>query len=308
MPDLDHPIRRAFEGLLAEGVVLMGGACGTELQRRGVPTPLPLWSAAALDTHPDVVREIHADHVRAGARLVTANTFRTDRRTLGKAGQAARARELTKKALLLAREGVGRAKPTQPVFIAGSIAPLEDCYRPDLVPDATSLRVEHAVKVGNLVAAGAPLALVETMNTVREAVTALDACAAGNLPALVSFVCGEDARLLSGETLAEAAQAVRALEPLAILVNCCPPATAEKAVRLLRDATDLPVGAYPNGGGRPDSSQGWSWKGGVGRWRWLRGMDRVLAAGARLVGGCCGTTADHIAGLARRVGRAGADA
>jgi S-methylmethionine-dependent homocysteine/selenocysteine methylase len=208
--------------------------------------------------------------------------------------------------VLLAREGVGRAEPRQPVFIAGSIAPLEDCYRPGLVPDATSLRVEHAVKVGNLVAAGAPLALVETMNTVREAVTALEACNAGNLPALVSFVCGEDARLLSGETLAEAAQAVRTLGPLAILVNCCPPATAEKAVRLLLDATDLPVGAYPNGGGRPDSSQGWSWKGGVGRWRWLRGMDRVLAAGARLVGGCCGTTATHIAGLARRVGRAGA--
>src|SRR5687767_971827 len=171
--DPEHPIRRAFADLLADGVVLLGGACGTELLRRGVPTPLPLWSTAALDTHPDVVREIHADHVRAGARLVTANTFRTDKRTLGKAGQAARARELTKKAVLLAREGVGRAEPRRPVFVAGSIAPLEDCYRPDLVPDATSLRVEHAVKVGNLVAAGAPLALVETMNTVREAVAAL---------------------------------------------------------------------------------------------------------------------------------------
>jgi S-methylmethionine-dependent homocysteine/selenocysteine methylase len=301
--DPEHPIRRAFADLLGGGVVLLGGACGTELLRRGVPTPLPLWSAAALDAAPDVVREIHADHVRAGARLITANTFRTDRRTLAKAGQGGRARELTKRAVTLAREGVSRAAPREPVLIAGSIAPLEDCYRADLVPDATALRVEHAVKVGNLVAAGAPVALVETMNTVREAVAALEACAAGNLPALVSFVCRADARLLSGEDLADAARAVAPLAPLAVLVNCCPPATAERAVALLSDATDLPVGAYPNGGGRPDDGQGWSWKGGLGRWRWLRGMDRVLAAGARLVGGCCGTTPAHVAGLARRIAR-----
>jgi S-methylmethionine-dependent homocysteine/selenocysteine methylase len=295
----EHPIRRGFEQVLAEGVLLLGGACGTEIQRRGVATPLPLWSAAALESHPDVVREIHADHVRAGARIVTANTFRTDRRTLGKAGRGADARALTKTALRLAREGVGRADPARPVLIAGSIAPLEDCYRPDLVPDATTLRLEHAVKVGNLVAAGAPLALVETMNTVREAVTALEACRAGNLPALVSFVCREDAALLSGESLAEAARAVRPLEPLAILVNCCPPETAARAVALLLEAVDLPVGAYPNGGGQPDTAQGWTWKGGIGRWRWTRGMRRVLAAGARIVGGCCGTTPDHVRALAR---------
>lgn len=310
MNDPSQTLRHGFAQMLDEGVLLLGGACGTEIQRRGVPTPLPLWSAAALETHPDVVREIHADHVRAGARLITANTFRTDRRTLAKVGRGAAARDLTKLALRLAREGVGRAGPQRPVLIAGSIAPLEDCYRPDLVPDAGTLRLEHAVKVGNLVAAGAPLALVETMNSVREAVTALEACRAGNLPALVSFVCREDGALLSGESLAEAARAVRALEPLAILVNCCPPDTAARAVAILVDSTDLPVGAYPNGGGQPDTEQGWSWKGGVGRWRWGRGMARVLAAGGRLVGGCCGTTPEHVRALARRVratdgGRAG---
>ena len=302
MADLRPSIRAAFAEMLEEGVLLMGGACGTEIQRRGVPTPLPLWATAALDSHPDVVREIHADHVRAGARLVTANTFRTDRRTLARAGQPERARELTKTAVRLAREGVGRANPRRPVLVAGSIAPLEDCYRPDLVPDATQLRVEHAVKVGNLVAAGAPLAMVETMNTVREAVAALEACAAGALPACVSFVLDDEARLLGGEPLAEAARAVRHLGPLAILVNCCPPSVAARGLRLLRDCTDLPLGAYPNGGGRPDAHQGWTWKGGLGRWRWLRAMDDVLVAGARLVGGCCGTTPAHVAGLARRIG------
>jgi S-methylmethionine-dependent homocysteine/selenocysteine methylase len=291
--------------LLAEGVTLLGGACGTEIQRRGVPTPLPLWSAAALDSHPDVVREVHADQVRAGARLVTANTFRTDRRTLTKGGAGARARDearrLTKLAVRLAREGVGRAAPTKGVLIAGSIAPLEDCYRPDLVPDDTTLRVEHAVKVGNLVAAGAPVALVETMNTIREAVAALGACQAGNLPAFVSFVCDAEGRLLSGEDPAEAARAVAPFAPLGLLVNCCPPDAALRALERLRPATSLPLGAYPNGGGQPDSRQGWVWKGGLGRWRWLRAMDRLLDFGVALLGGCCGTTPAHTAALARRI-------
>ena len=303
MSQQGHPVRAGFAEMLSEGVLVLGGACGTEIQRRGVPTPLPLWSAAALDTHPEVVRAIHADHVRAGARLITANTFRTDRRTLAKVGQAARARDLTKVALRLAREGVGSVDPQRPVLIAGSIAPLEDCYRPDLVPDATTLRVEHAVKVGNLVAAGATLALVETMNTVREAVTALEACQAGNLPALVSFVCRADGLLLSGEDPADAARAVAPLAPLALLVNCCPPETALRALERLRASTDLPLGASANGGGQPDAQQGWSWKGGLGRWRWLRGMSRLLDSGVRLVGGCCGTTPKHIAGLAARAAR-----
>lgn len=304
----DHPIRLAFRDLLSEGVLLLGGAVGTEIGRRGVPTPLPLWGTGALLTHPDVVREIHADHVRAGARVVTANTFRTDRYALAKVGQAARARELTRLAVTLAREGVGRAAPPRPVLVAASLSPLEDCYRPDLVPDATTLRVEHAVKVGNLVAAGAALAMVETMNTVREAVSALEACRAGNLPACVSFVCRPDGRLLSGEDLREAAQAVEPLTPLALLVNCCPPTTCERALRLLAGATDLPLGAYPNGGGEPDPGHGWSHvrsplRAFVGRWRWVRSMERVLEAGAQLVGGCCGTTPAHLAGLRRLLSR-----
>lgn len=72
--------------------VVLSGACGTELERRGAATPLPLWSAAALLEAPDLVREVHRDHVRAGADVVTANTFRTLRRTLARAGRAPRGR------------------------------------------------------------------------------------------------------------------------------------------------------------------------------------------------------------------------
>ena len=76
-------------------MLLLDGATGTELERRGVTTPLPEWSAPALIVRPERVRVIHADYVRAGAEAVTANTFRTQRRALAAVGLAERAAELT---------------------------------------------------------------------------------------------------------------------------------------------------------------------------------------------------------------------
>ena len=282
--------------------VLLSGACGTELERRGAKTPLPLWSARALLDAPDLVREVHRDYVRAGAAVVTANTFRTDRRTLAKAGLATRARDLVRTAVRLAREGVAAAAPAHAVVVAGSIAPLEDCFRPDLVPSEADLRTEHGMRAGDLVAAKADLALVETMNTIREAVAALGACRAARLPAAVSFTCTARARLLSGEPLADAVAAVRPLGPVAVLVNCCALGPTTEAVReLVRVAGDLPVGAYANGLGRPDDVHGWRFEDGHGAGVEAYAAEAAgwLDLGARWLGGCCGTTPAYVEALRR---------
>ena len=82
-----QPRRGALETRLqGHGVLLLDGATGTELERRGVRTALPLWSAPALLEHPEIVEQIHADYAAAGAELITANTFRTQRRTLARGG------------------------------------------------------------------------------------------------------------------------------------------------------------------------------------------------------------------------------
>ncbi len=293
----EHPVRSGFRAELERGPLLLSGALGTELQRRGVATPLPLWAADALRTAPDVVRRIHADYVRAGAQIVTANTFRVDRITLAHAGLAAQTRELNRLAVRLAREGVAQAAPSHAVFVAGSIAPVADCYEPAAVPDDGTLVAEHGVRVGHLVAAGATLALVETMSTLREARAALGACRAGNLPALVSFVCGSDGRLLSGESLSDAAAGVEDLEPLAVLVNCCSPEDATRGLEVLLATTGLPAGVYANGRGRPDAEQGWVFRGGTRRRAYVRTARQWLAMGARLIGGCCGTDPRYIRAL-----------
>lgn len=120
--------------LLDSQPLLLDGATGTELNRRGVDTSLPLWSAAALLDAEAVVRQVHTDYVDAGAELVTANTFRCHARNLANAGLAQRAAELTRRAVQLARDAsAGRA------YVAGSQAPLEDCCSSSCVPAESAL-------------------------------------------------------------------------------------------------------------------------------------------------------------------------
>ncbi len=223
--------------------ILLDGATGTELERRGVSSDLPLWSARALLEAPDQVEEIHAEYVAAGAEILTANTFRTQRRTLKRGGLAERSAELTSLAVALARRSVGKGRGF--VFVAGSASPLEDCYRPDLVPDAKSLAREHGEHAHNLAEAGVDLILVETMNAIDEANAAARAAASTGLPFCVSFVCGEDARLLSGEPLSRAVDVVANHAPTALLVNCLPPSRVAPCLAALQ-RSGLPFGVYPN--------------------------------------------------------------
>ncbi|MCU0709562.1 MAG: homocysteine S-methyltransferase family protein, partial [Pirellula sp.] len=135
--------------------LLLDGATGTELNRRGVDTGLPLWSANALTTDAglNVLRQVHLDYLNAGADIITTNTFRTNRRAL--AGKGFSARELTLRAVATAREAI--AEFGEPAIVAGSLSSLEDCYRPDLVPPADECLAEHSERIHHLVEGGVDL-------------------------------------------------------------------------------------------------------------------------------------------------------
>lgn len=277
--------------------ILLDGATGTELQRRHIPTPLPLWSAAALINQPEAVRQIHLDYLAAGADILTTNTFRTYRRTLARAGLGDRAQTLTYRAATLAIQARRDAGLRSSVLIAGSMSPLEDCYAPHLAPPQTECEMEHDEMARYLAAAGVDLILVETMNTVREAVAAASAARRTGLPFMVSFVCDPNGRLLSGETLVEAAASLAPLGPLALLINCMSAAAVLPALQALRAATDRPIGAYANVG-HAQSDWGWDFTEDISVEAYGRHVRSWLAVGAQIVGGCCGTTPAHIATLA----------
>ena len=285
--------------ILAPGaLVLLDGATGTELDRRGVNVSMPIWSATAIIEAPEVLREIHRDYLIAGAHVITANTFRTHKRSLSRVGLGERASELTSLAVAIAREAC--AGVNDRALVAGSIAPLEDCYSPELVPPEECLQIEHTEMAYNLLEAGVDLLLVETMNTVREAVAAARAAVATGLPSLVSVVCGSDARLLSGETLASAAKALTAIRPDAILVNCTPAPQLGRALSELRARTSLPIGAYGNVGDT-DDGQNWVESDASDPELYSEYASHWKAVGATLIGGCCGTTPSHIASLRARL-------
>ncbi len=278
--------------------IVLDGATGTELERHGVPTPLPLWSAQALDSHPDRIRRIHREYLDAGAELLTANTFRTQRRALARGGWGERAAALTERAVALARDacesGDGHA------WVLGSAPPLEDCYRPDLVPEDTALAKEHGEHMRHLAAAGVDGVWVETANTIREARAATEAAVAAGLTPLVSFVCDASTRLLSGESLAEAARVARDCGAAVLGVNCVPPSVLEPCLDVLV-REPLPIAAYPNLGA-PCDAQGFLRSEDCDPEAFACVTQAAVARGAHLVGGCCGTTPDHIRGVARSVG------
>ena len=294
----------AFESLLAaRGVLLLDGATGTELQRRGVPTPLPLWTADAAVRAPGVLQQIHLDYLEAGADVVTANTFRTTPYTLRKHGRESEAATLTLRSVEIARAACDAAERG---LVAGSMSPLEDCFHPERVPPGDVLLREHAAHARNLRAAGVDVLLVETMNTAREAHDAATAALETGLPVLVSLILDQDGEgdLLSGEELDVAWAHIRPLPVAGLLVNCSPPRVITSALERMQWRDERrPLGAYANFG-RADEISGWAPDTTTPPEDYAECVREWLALGARLIGGCCGTTPAHVRAAAAAVASA----
>lgn len=259
---------------------------GTLLIDEGIPCPAPGWSAHALRDHPNAVRAIHKAYDRAGAQIHTANTFRTQPDSMGSDW-----RTLTARAVDLARSSVSPSSK-----IAGSMAPLADCYRPDLSPMNPERR--HKEMANALADNGVDLLLVETFPHVQEAIAAAKAAVSTGLPVWVSFTAGYRGDLLSPDDVrAGADEAVRhGVE--AVLVNCIPAIATLDYVQALR-GVGAAVGAYANAGHASDALD---LNDPAGPERYADLAHQWIEAGASIVGGCCGTGPVHTAELHRRFG------
>ena len=128
-----------------ENLYYIEGAVGTEILRRGFPTKLPLWSAQVLFENPELLKNIYKDYIAAGADIITTNTFRTQRRTLEKVGKGNETENINRLAVDIAVDARKESSVDRPVYIAGCMTTLEDCYRPDLVPSQSDLEKEHSM-------------------------------------------------------------------------------------------------------------------------------------------------------------------
>lgn len=303
--DEPHPLRQR---LAADDPVLLDGGFSTTLEAGGYDLGGALWSARALLDAPDAVRAVHAAFLAAGAEVITTASYQLAAHSLAAAGyDPDLAPWLFARSVALARDAVTAHLEAggHPALVAGSVGPygavLADGseYRGGYDLDVDALAVFHAPRIAALVAAGADVLACETVPCADEVLAlarVLDGC---GTPAWVTVTLGP-----SGRTTAEGQPLRAALRPLtavaevvAIGVNCCPPALVEPASAELADL-GLPLVAQPNVGDRWDATAR----------TWIRLAEgplpdprRWVAAGARLVGGCCGTGPADLTRLARQV-------
>ncbi len=287
-------------------VTVLDGGMGNELlRRRGERTPL--WSAKVLIDDPDEVVRTHLDYIEAGARIITTNSYSTIPSYLSTAGLESQYVELTRMAGELARRAVGESG--QDVLVAGSLPPLSESYRPDLVPPDEEAGPIYAGMAAAL-EPNVDLFLCETMSNAREArngaSAAKRAAAARNLPVYVSWTLDERAGhgLRSGEAIKDAFAAIADLNLDAFLFNCTSAEAISEGLRELSSMTDKPIGGYPN---RYVVPEGWTLgqpvdnDDDVSSAAFVQGALTAIEAGASIYGGCCTVGPSDIAALAAEV-------
>ncbi|MCZ6835326.1 MAG: homocysteine S-methyltransferase family protein [Planctomycetota bacterium] len=287
--------------VLDKDIILLDGATGTELGRRGADLSLPLWSAHAIEECPELLEEVHRDYLKAGADAITTCTFRTERWTLNKVGYSdEQAKALTTKAVEIAKRARDAIKPE--ALILGSIAPLEECYRADLAPDADICAREHGWMIETLLEAGVDVILIETQNCLHESMAAIErARELAPFRGWMASFCvdreGPPCTLLSGESLTEVLPTFG--DALAIGVNCVAAPNTESQIKLMRKLvpTETRISAYANIG-YADPMGNWINTDAVDPERFANYAGQWITDGATMIGGCCGTRPEMIKAIA----------
>ena len=275
-------------------ISFLDSAMGSELIRRGERLPPHIWSAHTNLHNPEEVYQVHLDNIQAGAHIITANTFRSTPRAYSKTGLSNQAAEAQAKRSHASAMHVAHKAANKTITVLGSIAPLEDCYMPELFP-GEDIAFNEFSQLGNwMKEANADGIILETMNSIAEMRVALSALHPLDLPLYISFYIEDAEHLGSGERLNTLLSMLQDYSVESVLMNCAP-------IDILSEAVDNFVtiwpgkwGVYPNlGVGKP--SPNGVIKQTVNDEELLSLMRKSVDNGAQIIGGCCGSTSRHIA-------------
>src|ERR1700723_1434168 len=284
-----------LEQLFGRRTVLCDGAMGTSLYARGV------FINRCFDelnlSQPELVRSVHEDYLQAGAEIIETNTFGANALRLQRYGLRDKVGEINRAGVAIARQAVRQLADKQAgtAWIAGSVGPLGVHLEPLGKTGLDEARAAFAEQIKALAEAGAGMLMIETMPALNEAREALLAAreTAPELPVFVMVTVDDDGNCLDGASPAQAAALLTEWGAGAIGVNCSTgPATVLTALEAMRGATTLPLAAMPNAG-MPRAVEG--------RNIYLCSPEymasfarKAVNAGVQMVGGCCGTTPNHI--------------
>ena len=288
---------------LPDGLILLDGGMGQELINRNASGQGVLWSARALFDFPEAVQAIHEDYIRAGADVITTNSYACIRNNFEPQGLTDHLGEMN----CLAAELAQRARDNcgKPVMIAGSMGPQRGSYRPDLVgsyEETEALYREQA----EFLAPQVDFFICETLACLLEAKAAVTAAISTGKPVWLSWSKEDSgaANLRSGESVQNAWSDIADSGVSAVLLNCSSPEAIGKALPELVAISDVPVGAYANA--FTPIPEKWDFHGDesippsrtdVTPEAYLGHAKEWQAAGVRIIGGCCEVGPAHIAHL-----------
>lgn len=283
-------VKHPFLTRLEKGVVLADGAMGTLLYDRGIPFDRSFDLLNVSD--PSLVQGIHRDYIRAGAELIETNTFGANRFRLAAHGAADDARRVNRAGAQIARNA--REEVGEAVFVAGAIGPLGKPVAPIGIISKDEAIAAYAEQTEGLVEGGVDLLLIETQTDLEEMKLAIQAVrGVTDLPLVAQMTFTEDGRTLYGAYPEDVVRATQTLGVDVLGANCSVgPQKLLEILQRLKRRTELPISIMPNAG-LPRYVNG--------RFLYLASPDyfadyaaQLKAAGARLIGGCCGTTPVHI--------------
>ena len=274
--------------------LIIDGAMGTELMNLGVDLPLPLWSSVANFDEYDKVVDIHKRYINAGSDIITSNTFRTTARTFKKAGYTdGKANEISKRCTSEAIKAAKEAINDKNVLLAGSIAPLEDCYEPDRFPGKIKARKEFEEIIQNIDSCGVDIFLFETMGNFEEIETILELSRGLNQKRWLSIVLKNETSILDGTSLEKTIKLLKNYELDMLLINCTPIDVITNSLDLFTSLWDGRWGTYPNAGKNMPSKEG-KFESKVEDNLFSDTLERYLNLGALVLGACCGSTPNTI--------------
>ena len=291
-------------------LVVLDGAFGTELARRGFDTNDELWSAKALFEQPGLVKAVHYDYYAAGADISTSASYQATVEGFEKKGfSREQAKGLIVRSVQLVQQArdefwqaqapAGRPRPLAAASVGPYGAYLADGseYRGDYRASRAELADFHAERLDLLTGAAPDILAIETIPLLEEALAVLDDLKRHpEAGAWVSFSCADEMHTCGGDDVADCARLLdKNPQVAAIGVNCTAPQYVAGLVERIHAHTEKPVVVYPNTGETYDAvTKTWHgsevpYHGYVRQW---------YQAGARLIGGCCRTTPDDIRGIA----------
>ena len=309
----ESPIAR-IEREIAEGaVILLDGATGSELERRGAAMHSEAWAALATFEAPELLRSVHEDYIRAGSRVVTANTFANNRIMLGPAGLGERSVELTRRAVEIALEARDRLGASDTVAVAGSMSHMipfpagTERRDPDRLPAPKVAGTAFREMAQTLAESGADLIVLEMMSDPALANPAIAAARETGLPVWVGFSCRGSP---PDEPVSFAVPDLGPAEMLrsthfdgvgAVGIMHTKVGFISGLIETIRTRWEGPVMAYPDSGGRFE----------MPKWitdpippaEFADAALRWVEEGAQIVGACCGFGVEYIEGLANALAR-----